>query len=172
MQFGWSRADFKPLKARFFWLCGAAQPQAGVAAVAAELLALPQFPCKLQTLGWSQGCCLTSTLSTCEVTPPCVRVHCRALKGPICGTKPSWLQHKACGSSSSLFLTFPQGHHLSPFRFFRFQTLFFGTFPSTSSCTGCFLFSLSLVNVTLSPALSWDPHFLDHRGLPADETFP
>lgn len=33
------------------------------------LLALPQFPCVLQALGWSQGCCLTPTLNTCEVTP-------------------------------------------------------------------------------------------------------
>lgn len=56
------------------------------------------------------------------------------------GTKPSWLQHKACGSSSSLFLTFPEGHHLSPFRF-CLSNSFFGTFPSTSSSTGCFLFS-------------------------------
>lgn len=101
VQFGWSRADFKPLKPRFFRLCGAPLPQAGVAAVAAEL---PQFPWvqrqELQALGWSQS--LTPTLDTCQVTLPCVRVYCRALKGLNGGTRPSWLQHKACGFSSSL----------------------------------------------------------------------
>lgn len=70
---------FKPLKPRFFWLCGAAQPQAGGAAVAAELLALPQFPCvqsqELQALGWSQRLLPDPpALKTCEVTPPWVRV--------------------------------------------------------------------------------------------------
>lgn len=102
---------------------------------------LPQFPCmqrqELQALGWSQGCCLTPTLNTCEVTPPCVRVHCRADlwdQAQLAPAQSLW-PFQFLGRERTPSLRATTSLPFSPLSLKHI----FGALPSTSSSTVCFL---------------------------------
>lgn len=131
---------FKPLKARFFWLCGAARPQAGVAAGAASVsLRAAGTGVVSRLLPDPNPQHLPGDPSVCdfiEVTPPCV------ILSPGFERADVWDQSLCLSpflgrdrtpslrATTSLPLSVPS-----------LSSAFFGTFPPTSSSTGCFLFS-------------------------------